>query len=622
MVAGDNMTGDLTLGTDKITLDATDGSVIGTGIVGTTVPSADFGLFVNNSDSSTTSFVVQGQGTTSIGPGSAGGAYGITLNPRSGATPAYIALNDTEAAGAPNLSLGAGGDAYYYDGSAMSWRIFPNGSATFNSGKIQLTTAGAVDATSTSYSFIGRAVDGTANFAVDNTGLVNIGPISGTVSNIVLDGTDGSATFAGNVVSGNDPWATAAAGVAIDKTGTVSVGNGGGVVWYGKDTSSGTSVVTSRINADGSATFQNTLTVGNSGAAIAQGLSGVINNPANAYSAAIVGTNYTAGGRVWLGQNSTANATSQILENGSATFATEVVAGVRDVNGVLMTSAGTTQGVSGGVSRYALSGADGSATFSGLIKTGVSNTNQGTGSWIQPDGGVYTTRPSGSSAALFAGYQQGETTPRVELSADGSAAFSSHVDTNSFFWSKNTDSLNGGCYLYNFDGNASRNNGALYISPTASSSNTTIQLDYNGTASFAGTINGATVGTSDARFKENITPAKPQLADVVALGGLLKNYDWNEDAPVNEEIRSQRQLGLIAQEVEVICPSLTKSIARTQTLEVTPAVMSDEGEVLTEAVTQEIDDSYKGISTDALIMKLLGAVTELSVKVEALESKE
>jgi hypothetical protein len=64
--------------------------------------------------------------------------------------------------------------------------------------------------------------------------------------------------------------------------------------------------------------------------------------------------------------------------------------------------------------------------------------------------------------------------------------------------------------------------------------------------------------------KENITPANPQLADVVALGKLLKNYDWNEDAPLNEEIRSQRQLGLIAQEAEKVSPGLVKTIKRTK----------------------------------------------------------
>tara|TARA_Y100000289_G_scaffold19602_1_gene18936 strand:- start:212 stop:1438 length:1227 start_codon:yes stop_codon:yes gene_type:complete len=185
----------------------------------------------------------------------------------------------------------------------------------------------------------------------------------------------------------------------------------------------------------------------------------------------------------------------------------------------------------------------------------------------------------------------------------------------------------------------------------AGTSNSAIELDSNnGSATFSGQINGTTVGTSDQRFKENIEPARPQLGDVEALGAILKNFDWNADAPVNEEIRAQRQLGLIAQEAEEVCPSLTKTVTRTkQGAELTPeqvvpaeyeevvvpAVVNEEGEVVTPATTEQVlvreeyvipatyeqlDDNYKAISHDALIMKLLGAVAELSAKVKALEA--
>ena len=148
-----------------------------------------------------------------------------------------------------------------------------------------------------------------------------------------------------------------------------------------------------------------------------------------------------------------------------------------------------------------------------------------------------------------------------------------------------------------------------------------ITFQAQGSASFAGNVSATVVPPSDARFKENIEPAKPQLADVVALGGLLKNYDWNDQAPLSEELRSQRQLGLIAQEAAEVCPSIVKDINRTKTVEVKPAVTGPKGRVITEAVTKEEDDSYKGISTDALIMKMLGAIAELSAEVAALKAK-
>ena len=111
---------------------------------------------------------------------------------------------------------------------------------------------------------------------------------------------------------------------------------------------------------------------------------------------------------------------------------------------------------------------------------------------------------------------------------------------------------------------------AIQVRTSDSGYSDAISLYGNGNATFSGTINGAVVGTSDVRFKENITPAKPQLADVVALGGILKNFDWNDQAPLNEEIRSQRQLGLIAQEAAEVCPTIVKDIHRTKTVEVNP----------------------------------------------------
>ena len=54
-------------------------------------------------------------------------------------------------------------------------------------------------------------------------------------------------------------------------------------------------------------------------------------------------------------------------------------------------------------------------------------------------------------------------------------------------------------------------------------------------------------------------------------------------------------------------------------MEITPAVVGPKGRVITEAVTSEVDDSYKGLSQEALIMKLIGAVAELSAEVQALK---
>ena len=169
----------------------------------------------------------------------------------------------------------------------------------------------------------------------------------------------------------------------------------------------------------------------------------------------------------------------------------------------------------------------------------------------------------------------------------------------------------------------------------------TITLNPNGSAIFTGAVTATVTPPSDARFKENITHANPQLADVVALWKQLKNFDWNDKVPLNDELRAVRQLGLIAQEAEKVSPGIVKTIKRTkQGKELTPETVipavykdvvdpQDEENFLQELVTpeqiipatyEEVDDSFKGISHDALIMKLLGAVAELSAEVEALKA--
>ena len=156
---------------------------------------------------------------------------------------------------------------------------------------------------------------------------------------------------------------------------------------------------------------------------------------------------------------------------------------------------------------------------------------------------------------------------------------------------------------------------------------------YNtGTAYFTGQLNYGSINQiSDSRFKRNITPANSQLADVSALGKLLKNFYYTDEAPVNDEVRATRRLGLLAQEAEIISPSLVKTEMREGRKESpgTPAltetriseITGEEEEVVLCHEGFEITNTeVKSISTDALIFKLLGAISELNDKVEQLES--
>ena len=141
----------------------------------------------------------------------------------------------------------------------------------------------------------------------------------------------------------------------------------------------------------------------------------------------------------------------------------------------------------------------------------------------------------------------------------------------------------------------------------------------NGTLALVSDIAKIMVG-EDSKFKENITPAKSQLADVVALGGMLKNYDWSNKAPLSKEARSQHQLGLIADEAELVCPDAIVTVpCITQGEELSPAIIDSDGCETQEATFGVIDESYKAVSQDILVMKLLGAVAELKAEVDALK---
>ena len=194
----------------------------------------------------------------------------------------------------------------------------------------------------------------------------------------------------------------------------------------------------------------------------------------------------------------------------------------------------------------------------------------------------------------------------IELNADGSATFGNgkakfYPSGSLFVGNTAADStqnisgtgLTAEGTIYSFHASTSIRNVLEAYNFNVSTANPVIKLARNGDATFIGNITAANV--SDVRFKTNIQPASPQLADVVALGNQLKNWNWNDDAPLNNELRARRFLGLVAQEAEKVCPELTYTVG-------------------------EGDDSYKAINHDILVMKLLGAVAELQAEVAVLNA--
>ena len=128
--------------------------------------------------------------------------------------------------------------------------------------------------------------------------------------------------------------------------------------------------------------------------------------------------------------------------------------------------------------------------------------------------------------------------------------------------------------------------------------------------------NATFVGTSDYRLKENVT----SLSDGIDRLKLLTPCRFNFIAEPGNTID-----GFIAHEVEAAVPEAVfgeKDAMEEQEVEVTPAVLDEDGNVLTEAVTERKSViSPQGIDQGKLVPLLTAALQETIAKVEALEQR-
>ena len=287
--------------------------------------------------------------------------------------------------------------------------------------------------------------------------------------------------------------------------------------------------------------------------------------------------------------------------------------------------------------------ADGSITAAGNVIAGGYPNNYAA---LVAGGGI-DIRQDNTSVNCFTVYEGGVTAADISISMKSGGSITTAGDYQA---GGNPD--NGTAIGTRSNANGSHqacgadDNNVIYEGFVQGSSTPRFKVFAGGNANFYGSITAANV--SDIRFKKNIEDANPQLKDVVSLGSQLKNYDWTDDAPLNDELRARRFLGLVAQEAEKVCPELTYTVPRTKQGEqltpeevipavyeekIVPAVIGDDGEIIEPETTEnvlvtpeqvipatyeELDDSYKAINHDILVMKLLGAVAELSAKVEAL----
>ena len=105
--------------------------------------------------------------------------------------------------------------------------------------------------------------------------------------------------------------------------------------------------------------------------------------------------------------------------------------------------------------------------------------------------------------------------------------------------------------------------------------------------------NGRISTISDERFKENIVDANSQWDDIKAIQ--LRNFNFKESTGRP----TYTQLGVIAQEIELVCPGVVKEVEDP----------SNEAE------------TYKTAAHSIINMKALGALQEAMARIEELETK-
>jgi hypothetical protein len=131
-------------------------------------------------------------------------------------------------------------------------------------------------------------------------------------------------------------------------------------------------------------------------------------------------------------------------------------------------------------------------------------------------------------------------------------------------------------------------------------------------------ISGSTTSyntTSDYRLKENVVAMSGATERLKQLAPKRFNFIADADTTVD---------GFLAHEVADVVPEAitgAKDAMRDEEYEVTPAVLDDDGNVVTEAVmgTRSVPD-YQGIDQSKLVPLLVATIQELEARIAALES--
>ena len=199
-----------------------------------------------------------------------------------------------------------------------------------------------------------------------------------------------------------------------------------------------------------------------------------------------------------------------------------------------------------------------------------------------------------SSGRLAVNTASPNTSYKTTIQADSTTgALSIDGPSTNGYWAAEWDMPSGSTYGILFK-NGGSNVGNIRINASSTSYNT----------------------SSDHRLKENVADMTGAIDRVKALAPKRFNFIADADTTVD---------GFLAHEAQAVVPEAvtgTKDAMRDEEYEVTPAVLDDDGNVVTEAVmgTRSVPD-YQGIDQSKLVPLLTGALQEAIAKIEALETR-
>jgi len=539
MANGDDMTGNLTLGTDKVVLNATSGNATLEGDLNT-------GTFSSGSTTTAgTNVLASGQ----INIQQASGSTGYFTRGFRGSTETYYVKADGSASFTGNVQSGSNPDAGANEGALIR-----------KNGRIQLASnqgstslwSGYTVGTSTTTSQI--LADGSASFAgaisVDG-GTTNenstygpgyliqnrsqaarnlwTGQLNGSNTSTIL--ADGSATFANNVAIGAADLTQGR--LFVTNTPTTStenlivLGDGNGLKTF--------------LKSDGSATFNSDVTVAT---AVIAGSSSYLSSPIQGTTnksdrTAILGVNHHTSGDVFEGRRGDTSATtSRINALGSAEFAGTVNTGSWPNNASTSTGGGAylaRQDTSTSVVWKALSGGTGSSNVTSQILANGSatfgqalNSTNNNGILLGADVGqfnLYTTRYSTDAFQILNTSGSG-TNVAVRFDGDGSARFAGPVYSGGYTNGSQTEALAAQISTSHTVGlligsTSSSLNANTAIQVKNSSGTEVVDIKADGSAAFNGNVVVASSAGSGG------TNANSQLGTYSASNSYLGLYNTN-----------------------------------------------------------------------------------------------